>query len=146
MMRIIFIAVVILISAVQVFSQINKVEAIEYYCSQIDSMMMLDSDIHTAFMVHSISFETNKRAIGKQFTNVRFYYPMPIDSVAETDKGSEFLYIYKPPFKVEVKYSIAASQDNSIDYYLDEEGKLVFYRSISTGAAGKNIILRITNC
>jgi hypothetical protein len=115
-------------------AQINKIEVTDYYCLLIDSIIMFDADIHTSFMVHSINFETNKRAIGKQFTNIMFYYPMPMDSVVESDKGTEFLYIYKPPVKVEVKYNIAASQDISIDYYFDEKGKLVFYHTISTGA------------
>jgi hypothetical protein len=87
-------------------------------------------------MVHLINFETNIRAIGKQHTTVKFYFPMPPDSVIETENDVQFLYIYKPPVKISVEYNIAASQNNKINYYYDESGYLVFYSYLSEGAYG----------
>ncbi|RPI17114.1 MAG: hypothetical protein EHM58_10375 [Ignavibacteriae bacterium] len=124
----------------QVFSQNSKQEKIDGYCSNLDSLIEFDKDIHTAYMVHSISFETNKRAIGKQYTTVKFYYPMPVDSIVETDKGTEFIYIYKSPVKITVEYNIAASQKNIIEYYFNKKGKLILYKYLSKGEYGCNSI------
>jgi hypothetical protein len=129
-------AVLILFSTIQVLPQTSKIKEIDNYCYRIDSLITLDADIHTIYMVHSISFETNKRAIGKQYTTVRFYYPMPLDSVVEDANGVDFLYIYKSPVKVVVEYNIAASQNITVDYYYDENGSVVFYHYVSKGAYG----------
>jgi hypothetical protein len=119
--------------SVQVFSQDNKLEKIDSYCSNIDSIIRFDIESHTVYMVHSINFETNKRAIGKQYTTVKFYYPMPVDSVIESDKETSFIYVYKSPVKISVEYNIAASQQNIIDYYFNEKGKLLLYKYLSKG-------------
>ncbi len=129
-------AVLYIIAASASFSQSNNTEAIDTYCTSIDSQIIEDADIHAAYMLHTINFETNKRAIGKQYTTVKYYYPFPIDSVVETDDRTHFLYIYKPPVYVSVQYNIAAAQDNTFNYYFDNEGGLVFYRYLSEGAYG----------
>lgn len=124
-----------MLAASQLFSQSGYKEKINLYVAEIDSNISYDGDFHDAYMVHEIKFETNKRAIGKQYTSVKFYYPMPGDSVVETDAGTDFLYIYKPPVYISVNYNIAASQNNAFNYYFDE-GSLVFYSYNSEGAYG----------
>jgi hypothetical protein len=119
----------------QLFSQSGYKEKIDLYVAKIDSNLSYDEDFHDAYMVHEIKFETNKRAIGKQYTSVKFYYPFPIDSVAEADENTQFLYIYKPPVFVSVTYNIAAAQNESVNYYFDE-GSLVYYSFLSEGAYG----------
>lgn len=120
----------------QVFSQGNKPGKIDSYCNNIDSIISSDYDTHTAYMVHSVNFETNKRAIGKQYTTIRFYYPMPLDSVIETEKETSFIYVYKSPVKINVEYNIAASRKNTIDYYFNDKGKLILYKYLSEGENG----------
>jgi hypothetical protein len=61
---------------------------------------------------------------------------MPLDSVIETEKQTDFIYVYKPPVKINVEYNIAASQKNIIDYYFNEKGKLILYKYISRGEYG----------
>jgi hypothetical protein len=124
-----------ILSVSQLFPQTHNAEKIDQYVNEINKNISLDRDFHDAYMVHEIKFETNKRAIGKQFTSVKFYYPFPIDSVIEKDAGTDFLYIYKPPVCVSVQYNIAASQNNTFNYYFDE-GSLVFYSYNSEGAYG----------
>ncbi len=145
---------------VQFFSQNKVTEKTDYYCSSIDSLIANDLDLHVSFMEHSINLETNKRAIGKQYTTVKFYYPMPLDSVIESDTETEFIYVYKPPFKINVEYNIAASQKNVIDYYFNEKGKLILYKYLSKGEYGcinlkkyfnknkliKDVNLKLTEC
>jgi hypothetical protein len=121
---------------VQFFSQNKVTEKTDNYCSGIDSLIANDLNLHVAFMVHSIDLETNKRAIGRQYTTVKFFYPMPLDSVIESEKETEFIYVYKPPFKINVEYNIAASQKNVIDYYFNEKGKLILYKYLSKGEYG----------
>lgn len=137
MEKVIFILCFIL-SASNLFSQINSIESIEKYTAKIDSLISSDADFHTEYMVHSINFETNIRAIGKQYTTVKFYFPMPPDSVIETENDVQFLYIYNPPLKISVEYNIAASQNNKINYYFDDSGYLVFYSYLSEGAYGSS--------
>lgn len=136
MKKIIIVTLLLGLYSSAVYSQGNKYRKIEKYCNKVDSIINLDSDIHTAYMVHSINFETNKRAIGKQNTTVKFYYPMPIDSVVESEKGTDFIYIYKPPAKISVEYNIAASQNIVISYYFNEKGKLLLYWYQSKGEYG----------
>jgi hypothetical protein len=135
-MKKVIIILCFILSSSHLFAQINSVESIDNYTAKIDSIISYDADFHTAYMVHSINFETNIRAIGKQYTTVKFYFPMPPDSVIETENDVQFLYIYKPPVKVSVEYNIAASQNNKINYYFDNSGNLVFYNYISEGAYG----------
>ncbi len=124
-----------ILGASQLFSQTNYKEKIDRFVGEIDANISGDSDSHTMYMVHEIKFETNKRAIGKQYTSVKFYYPMPGDSVVESDAGTEFLYIYKPPVKVSVSYNVAASQDFVNNYYFDDTS-LVFCSFFSSGQYG----------
>jgi hypothetical protein len=124
-----------ILASASVFAQTNKIAEIDRLTDEIDTNISLDADFHTMYMVHSINFETNKRAIGKQYTTVKFYYPMPGDSVIESDAGTDFLYVYKPPVLVSVEYNIAASQNNNINYYFDE-GSLVLYHYYSEGEYG----------
>lgn len=119
----------------QLFSQSVYKEKINTYVSEIDSGISYDIDFHDSYMVHEIKFETNKRAIGKQFTTVKYYYPFPIDSVVEAGEKTEFIYIYKPPVKVIVEYNIAAAQNNTFNYYYDN-GSLIYYSYLSEGAYG----------
>lgn len=119
----------------QLFSQSGVKEKIDRHVAEINSSISDDGDFHDTYMVHEIKFETNKRAIGKQFTSVKFYYPFPIDSVVEADENTQFLYIYKPPVFVSVEYNIAAAQNNTFNYYFDE-GSLIYYSYISEGAYG----------
>jgi hypothetical protein len=137
--------IITLLLPAHVFSQKNLQKKIDEYCNNVDSIIVQDTDIHTAFMVHSINFETNKRVIGKQYTSIKFYYPMPLDSVYESEKGTEFIYIYKPPVKVSVEYNIAASQNNKIDYYFNKNGKLILYKYESKGEYGCSGILKYFN-
>jgi len=136
-MKKVIILICFILSSSHLFSQLNNTESIVNYTVKIDSLISSDADFHSLYMVHSINFETNIRAIGKQYTKIDFYYPMPEDSVAETSEGMDlFFYIYKPPVKVSVAYNIAASQNNKIDYYFDDSGYLIFYSYLSEGAYG----------
>jgi hypothetical protein len=119
----------------QLFSQSGVKEKIDRHVAEINSSISDDGDFHDTYMVHEIKFETNKRAIGKQYTSVKFYYPFPIDSVVEADENTQFLYIYEPPVFVSVEYNIAAAQNNTFNYYFDE-GSLVYYSYLSEGAYG----------
>jgi len=134
MKKVIFTFCFILISS-HLFSQSKLIEKINGYISQIDSGISYNEDFHDNYMVHEIKFETNKRAIGKQYTSAKFYFPMPGDSVVETGERTDFLYIYKPPVRVSVQYNIAASQNNTMNYYFDK-GSLVFYHYSSEGEYG----------
>ena len=136
-MKVVIITFCFILISSHLFSQSKLIEKINGYISQIDFGISYDEDFHDTYMVHEIKFETNKRAIGKQYTSVKFYYPMPGDSVVETNQGADlFFYVYKPPVKVSVQYNIAASQNNTMNYYFDEEGSLVFYHYTSEGAYG----------
>jgi len=119
----------------QLFSQSGYEEKINMYVAEIDSNISYNGDFHDTYMVHEIKFETNKRAIGKQYTSVMFYYPFPIDSVVEAGENTEFLYVYKPPVLVSVEYNIAAAQNNTFNYYFDN-GSLLYYSYLSEGAYG----------
>ena len=119
----------------QLFSQSGYTEKIDLYVNEINKNISSNDGIHDTYMVHEIKFETNKRAIGKQYTSVKFYYPFPIDSVVEADENTQFLYIYKPPVFVSVEYNIAAAQNNTFNYYFDE-GSLIYYSYVSEGAYG----------
>lgn len=135
-MKKVIIILCFILSSSHLFTQINIIKSIDNYTAKIDSIISYDADFHDMYMVHSINFETNIRAIGKQYTKVDFYYPMPADSVVETENDVQFLYIYKPPLKVSVEYNIAASQNNRINYYFDDSGNLVLYIYLSEGAYG----------
>ena len=119
----------------QLFSQSGYTEKIDLYVNEINKNISSNDGIHDTYMVHEIKFETNKRAIGKQYTSVKFYYPFPIDSVVEADENTQFLYIYKPPVFVSVEYNIAAAQNNTFNYYFNK-GSLIYYSYVSEGAYG----------
>lgn len=136
MKKITFVILILCLIPIEIISQGKMQGRIDSYCNNIDSLVGLDTDTHTAYMVHSINLETNKRAIGKQHTTIKFYYPMPLDSVIESEKGTEFIYIYKSPVKINVEYNIAASQKNVLDYYFNNKGKLVLFKYQSTGEYG----------
>lgn len=133
-MKKIIITICFIVIAPLLFSQ-TYIGKIDQYVSEINKNISLDEDFHDNYMVHEIKFETNKRAIGKQYTSVKFYYPFPIDSVVETENRTDFLYIYKPPVCISVQYNIAAAQNNTFNYYFDD-GSLVYYSYLSEGAYG----------
>lgn len=137
-MKKVIILICFILSSSHLFSQLNNTESIVNYTVKIDSLISSDADFHSLYMVHSINFETNIRAIGKQYTTVKFNFPMPPDSVIETENDVRFLYIYKPPVKVSVEYNIAASQNNKINYYFDDSSNLIFYSYLSEGEYGSN--------
>ena len=124
-----------ILAASQLFSQSSYTEKIDQYVNEINKNISFDEGIHDTYMLHEIKFETNKRAIGKQYTSVKFYYPFPIDSVVEADENTQFLYIYKPPVFVSVEYNIAAAQNNTFNYYFNK-GSLIYYSYVSEGAYG----------
>jgi hypothetical protein len=134
-MKVVIITFCFILISSHLFSQSKLIEKINGYISQIDFGISYDEDFHDTYMVHEIKFETNKRAIGKQYTSVKFYYPFPIDSVVEADENTQFLYIYKPPVFVSVEYNIAAAQNNTFNYYFNK-GSLIYYSYVSEGAYG----------
>jgi hypothetical protein len=135
-MQKVYLIIVLLFTSLSVKAQTAKITEIDNLADKIDSNISSDADFHDMYMVHEIKFETNKRAIGKQYTSVKFYYPMPGDSVVESDAGTDFLYIYKQPVLVSVQYNIAASQNNTFNYYFDDSGELMLYQYLSAGAYG----------
>jgi hypothetical protein len=124
-----------ILSVSQLISQTHNSEKIDQYVNEINKNISYDGNFHDAYMIHEIKFETNKRAIGKQYTSVKFYYPFPIDSVVEAEENTQFLYIYKPPVFISVEYNIAAAQNNTFNYYFNN-GSLVSYSYLSEGAYG----------
>jgi len=115
---------------VNVYPQSNDVQNIIEYCEDLDSRINTSG----VYLVHSVNFETNVRAIGIQHTEIKFYYPFPGDSVVENENGVNFFYVYKPPLKVTVEYNIAASQNILIEYYYGTEGNLILYYMLTKGA------------
>jgi hypothetical protein len=114
---------------VNIYPQSNDIQNIIEYCRDLDSRIEFEG----GYLVHSARLETNRRAIGIQYTNVKYYYSYPGDSVIETENEVKFLYIYKPPLKVTVEYNIAASQNIFIEYYFGTEGNLIFYYMLTKG-------------
>ena len=115
---------------INIYPQSKDIQNIVEYCEDLDSRLNTDG----AYLVHTVKFETNRRAIGIQHTDVKFYYSHPNDSVIETENEIKFLYIYKPPLKVTVEYNIAASQNIFIEYYFGNEGNLILYYMLTKGA------------
>jgi hypothetical protein len=120
---------VLMVIALNIYPQSNDVQNIVEYCEDLDIRLNTDGGC----LIHTIKFETNRRAIGIQNTEVKFYYSHPYDSVFESENEVKFLYIYKPPLKVTVEYNIAASQNISIEYYFGTEGNLIFYYMLTKG-------------
>ena len=121
---------VLIVLTLIIYSQDKDVQNIVEYCHDLDSRIEFEG----VYLVHSIKFETNRRAIGIQFTEVKFYYPYPGDSVVEKENDVQFLYLYKPPVKIKIEYNIAASQNILKEYYFGSEGNLVFYYMLTKGA------------
>ncbi len=117
----------VLIFVSNAFSQNALVERIDKYRAKLDAALSPEGEYAGYAMVHTVNYESNVRAIGKQNTTIKFYYTQPGDSLKEENGMTEFVDIYKPPLKVSVVYNIAASQNVSIDYYSDENGNLVYY-------------------
>ncbi len=118
------------ILTLNIYPQDKDVQNIVEYCYDLDSKIEFEG----VYLVHSIKFETNRRAIGIQYTEVKFYYPYPGDSVIENENGVQFLYLYKPPVKVKIEYNIAASQNILIEYYFGSKSNLIFYYMLTKGA------------
>lgn len=115
------------------FSQNAYVDKINKYCTDLNDKLSAEGEYRNYVMIHTVNFESNVRAIGKQNTTISFYYTQPGDSVKEENGISEFIDIYKPPLKITIEYNIAASQKVSIEYYPDEKGKLVYFHYNTKG-------------
>lgn len=115
------------------FSQNAYVDKINKYCADLNEKLSAEGEYRNYVMIHTVNYESNVRAIGKQNTTVSFYYTQPDDSVKEENGTAEFIDIYKPPLKITIEYNIAASQKVSIEYYPGEKGKLVFYHYNTKG-------------
>jgi hypothetical protein len=132
--RITILAVVFFACISFLYSQNKKVEDIREFCEELDGMIDLEESGRNYIMIHEINFESNLRAIGKQYTSIKFFYTQQQDTLIEKGDASVFLDIYKPPVKVTTDYNIAMSQKVFVDYYPDESGNLIFYRRLTTGA------------
>ena len=131
-----FILLVVLAFSSHLHSQNSKMEKVINTCKEIDSKIAEEGEYRNFIMIHSINFESNVRAIGKQNTNIKFYYKQPGDSVVEKSNETQFIDLYKSPIKIIIEYNIAASQKININYYLNESGNLIYYHYISKGAYG----------
>ncbi len=131
-------ALIILFVMVPVFlrAQNPKVDNIIKYCKGIDEKIGED-DGYSGYFIHTINLKTNRRAIGLQVTEIKFYYEQQGDTLIEKGDMTEFLDIYKPPVKVKVDYNIAASQNITIEYYPNDKGKLIYYHYLTKGAYTK---------
>ncbi len=78
---------VLIILASNIYPQDKDVQNIVEYCYDLDSRIEFEG----VYLVHSIKFETNRRAIGIQNTEVKFYYPYPSDSILETNNACMYL-------------------------------------------------------
>lgn len=117
-------------------AQNAKVDNIIKYCKGIDEKIGED-DSFSGYFIHTINLKTNRRAIGLQVTEIKFYYEQQGDTLIEKGDMTEFLDIYKPPVKVKVDYNIAASQNITIEYYPNDKGKLIYYHYLTKGAYTK---------
>jgi hypothetical protein len=129
-----FIIYLFLFFAITTFlqAQNTKIDNIIKFCKSIDEKIG-EEESFSGYWIHTINLVTNRRAIGPQTTTIKFYYEQPGDSLVEKDGSSDFLDIYKPPVKVKVDFNIAASQNITIEYYYNEEGKLVYYHLLTKG-------------
>lgn len=123
----------VLFSLSNAFSQNEYVEKTNKYCAKLDAALSPEGEYAGYAMVHTVNFESNVRAIGKQNTTIKFYYTQPGDSLKEENGATEFVDIYKPPLKITVEYNIAASQKINVEYYTDEKGNPVFYHYCTKG-------------
>ncbi len=126
----IFITAIFLIFFSSAYSQDNKIEFINSQCEEINKNI---EENYGFYLMHQLIFQSNVRAIGIQNTSIKFFYTQPQDSLIENNGNTEFLYIYKPPPKIKVEYNIAASQNITVEYYLDNEGNLIYYSYLTTG-------------
>lgn len=115
------------------YPQNSNVDNITKFCKIIDSRINEEEGLNNYYMVHTIVYESNVRAIGPQKTTIKFYYTQPYDSLVEKDETTEILDVYKPPVKVLVEYNIAASQNVKIKYYSNENGELICCHYITLG-------------
>lgn len=129
-----FILYILLISLNISLAQTEKIFLIEQRCDSINSLISSEEEAPFSFLIYRIELKSIKRAIGEQNTFVSFYLFPPKDSVIEKKRSTKFIYVYSPPFKINVKYNIAASQFYSIDYYFNPDGKLIFYHLETKGA------------
>jgi len=130
MFKKIFITVLFLIVFSSSYSQDNKIGFISRQCEEINKNI---EDNYGFYLIHQLLFQSNVRAIGIQNTSIKFFYTQPQDSLIENNGNTEFLYVYKPPPKIKVEYNIAASQNITVEYYLDNEGNLIYYFYRTTG-------------
>lgn len=113
-----------------VYSQGNKVDLINKQCEEINKNI---EENYGYYLTYSLLLQSNLRAIGIQNTSIKFFYTQPEDSIVEKNGETEFINIYKPPLKIKVQYNIAASQDVTVEYYLDKDGNLIYYTYLTTG-------------
>lgn len=115
------------------YSQNNSVIEIDKYVDKLNSDIASENGGYGNYFTHKINFESIVRAIGRQNTEVKFYYTQPEEEALEGGNHLEFKLKYLPPPKITVNYNIAASQDVAIEYYY-RKGNLVLYHCISKGA------------
>jgi len=116
------------------YPQNQAVVKINKYCKELDEKISEEGEYRNYVMIHTVNYESNVRAIGRQNTTIKFYYTQPGDSVKEENGNVEIIDLYKPPLKITIEYNIAASQQVLINYYPDEKGNLVLYHYVSKGA------------
>jgi len=117
------------------YAQNAAVEKINSLCADTDKKISEEEGLNNYYMFHTVDFESNVRAIGKQNTRVTFFYNQPGDSLVEENGTSNVIDVYKPPVKIDIEYNIAASSKVHIRYYSDESGNLAYYKFSSTGYA-----------
>ena len=116
------------------YSQNLKIQKINKFCEDLDEQIDLEESARNYIMIHEINFESNVRAIGKQYTSIKFFYTQPQDTLIEKNGSEIFKDIYKFPLKIMVDYNVAMSRKVSVDYYPDEKGDLIYYHYITIGA------------
>jgi hypothetical protein len=122
----------LLICSLQSFTQTvkTKAEKMLAYTDSINNEILTEGEYRNYYLIHEVNLESNRRAIGKQYTNIKFYYRQFQDKVVESAGGVDFIDIKEPPIKVTVDYNISASVRYLYEYYFNRRSELMYVSSL----------------
>jgi hypothetical protein len=122
----------LLICSLQSFTQTvkTKAEKMLAYTDSINNEMALEGEYRNYYLIHEVKLESNRRAIGKQYTHIKFYYRQFQDKVVESGNSVDFIDIKEPPIKVTVEYNISASVKYLYEYYFNRQSELMYVSSL----------------
>jgi len=100
------------------------------YTDSINNEILGEGEYHNYYLIHEVKLESNRRAIGKQYTNIKFYYRQFKDKPVESGGSTDFADIKEPPIKVTVEYNISASVKYLYEYYFNRQSELMYVSSL----------------